>query len=89
MFYKKIVLFQFVKFSNIEEDTPSYHRRYDFFVSKFSSMCHCGDKHGKLILSKLVLMFCVFFVGYHVVASWLVCFLISNIFRCFDIAFIL
>ncbi|CAB0019882.1 unnamed protein product [Nesidiocoris tenuis] len=30
----------FVKFSNIEEDTPSYHRRYEFFVSKFSSMCH-------------------------------------------------
>ncbi|XP_071054459.1 protein EFR3 homolog cmp44E isoform X2 [Onthophagus taurus] len=32
----------FVKFANIEEDTPSYHRRYDFFVSKFSSMCHSG-----------------------------------------------
>ncbi|XP_022257635.1 protein EFR3 homolog B-like isoform X2 [Limulus polyphemus] len=30
----------FVKFANIEEDTPSYHRRYDFFVSKFSSLCH-------------------------------------------------
>ncbi|XP_073993628.1 protein EFR3 homolog stmA isoform X1 [Rhodnius prolixus] len=30
----------FVNFANIEEDTPSYHRRYDFFVSKFSSMCH-------------------------------------------------
>uniref|UniRef100_UPI00358DE06D protein EFR3 homolog B-like isoform X2 n=1 Tax=Myxine glutinosa TaxID=7769 RepID=UPI00358DE06D len=30
----------FVKFANIEEDTPCYHRRYDFFVSKFSSMCH-------------------------------------------------
>ncbi|XP_037085825.1 LOW QUALITY PROTEIN: protein EFR3 homolog cmp44E-like [Pollicipes pollicipes] len=30
----------FVKFSNIAEDTPSYHRRYDFFVSKFASMCH-------------------------------------------------
>ncbi|XP_013379018.1 protein EFR3 homolog B isoform X3 [Lingula anatina] len=30
----------FVKFANIEEDTPSYHRSYDFFVSKFSSMCH-------------------------------------------------
>ena len=29
-----------MKFANIEEDTPSYHRRYDFFVSKFSSMCH-------------------------------------------------
>ncbi|KAL9967290.1 hypothetical protein ACROYT_G025488 [Oculina patagonica] len=29
----------FVKFANIEEDTPSYHRRYDFFVSKFSAMC--------------------------------------------------
>lgn len=35
-------LFQFVKFANIEEDTPSYHRRYDFFVSKFSAMCHSG-----------------------------------------------
>lgn len=34
---------QFVKFANIEEDTPSYHRRYDFFVSKFSAMCHSGD----------------------------------------------
>ncbi|XP_050400570.1 protein EFR3 homolog B isoform X1 [Patella vulgata] len=32
----------FVKFANIEEDTPSYHRRYDFFVSKFSSMSHSG-----------------------------------------------
>ncbi|KAJ8870605.1 hypothetical protein PR048_029628 [Dryococelus australis] len=31
---------KFVKFANIEEDTPSYHRRYDFFVSKFSAMCH-------------------------------------------------
>ncbi|CAE1178789.1 unnamed protein product [Acanthosepion pharaonis] len=30
----------FVKFTNIEEDTPSYHRRYDFFVSRFSAMCH-------------------------------------------------
>lgn len=33
-------MFQFVKFANIEEDAPSYHRRYDFFISKFSSMCH-------------------------------------------------
>ena len=33
-------LFQFVKYANIEEDAPSYHRRYDFFVSKFSAMCH-------------------------------------------------
>ncbi|GJQ76302.1 putative protein EFR3 homolog [Trypoxylus dichotomus] len=33
----------FVKFANIEEDTPSYHRRYDFFVSKFSAMCHSDD----------------------------------------------
>lgn len=29
-----------MRFANIEEDTPSYHRRYDFFISKFSSMCH-------------------------------------------------
>ncbi|XP_017867538.1 PREDICTED: protein EFR3 homolog cmp44E [Drosophila arizonae] len=34
----------FVKFANINEDTPSYHRRYDFFISKFSSMCH-SDSH--------------------------------------------
>lgn len=33
----------FVKFAAIEEDTPSYHRRYDFFVSKFASMSHNGD----------------------------------------------
>lgn len=30
----------FIKFSNIDEDNPSYHRRYDFFVSKFSALCH-------------------------------------------------
>uniref|UniRef100_A0A5S6QHJ9 Uncharacterized protein n=1 Tax=Trichuris muris TaxID=70415 RepID=A0A5S6QHJ9_TRIMR len=30
----------FVNFANIEEDTPSYHRRYDFLISKFSSLCH-------------------------------------------------
>jgi hypothetical protein len=29
----------FVQFSDIEEKTPSYHRRYDFFVSRFSQMC--------------------------------------------------
>ncbi|XP_064557384.1 protein EFR3 homolog B-like, partial [Zonotrichia leucophrys gambelii] len=34
----------FVKFANIEEDTPSYHRSYDFFVSRFSEMCH--SDHG-------------------------------------------
>ena len=33
----------FERFSKIEEDTPSYHRRYDFFVSKFSSMCHSNN----------------------------------------------
>lgn len=36
--------FQFVRFANIEEDTPSYHRRYDFFISKFSSMCHSNHE---------------------------------------------
>lgn len=30
----------FTKFANIQEDTPSYHRRYDFFVSKFSALSH-------------------------------------------------
>lgn len=35
-----LLLSQFVKFANIEEDTPSYHRSYDFFVSRFSEMCH-------------------------------------------------
>ncbi|KAF7207134.1 transcript variant X1 [Nothobranchius furzeri] len=29
-----------VSLRNIEEDTPSYHRSYDFFVSRFSQMCH-------------------------------------------------
>ena len=35
---------QFVKFANIEEDTPSYHRSYDFFVSRFSEMCHSSHE---------------------------------------------
>ncbi|KAJ6647316.1 Protein EFR3 like cmp44E [Pseudolycoriella hygida] len=38
----------FVKFANIEEDTPSYHRRYDFFISKFSSMCHGNNDNIEL-----------------------------------------
>ena len=38
----------FVKFANIEEDNPSYHRRYDFFVSKFSAMCHCGKDNESI-----------------------------------------
>lgn len=33
-----------MKFANIEEDNPSYHRRYDFFISKFSAMCHNGHR---------------------------------------------
>ncbi|KNC21719.1 EFR3-like protein cmp44E, partial [Lucilia cuprina] len=39
---------QFVKFANINEDTPSYHRRYDFFISKFSSMCHGNNDNIEL-----------------------------------------
>jgi hypothetical protein len=35
----------FVKFASIDEDTPSYHRRYDFFVSKFASMAHNSDQN--------------------------------------------
>lgn len=37
-----------MKFANIEEDAPSYHRRYDFFISKFSSMCHGSDYNPEL-----------------------------------------
>uniref|UniRef100_A0AC34QGC3 EFR3-like protein n=1 Tax=Panagrolaimus sp. JU765 TaxID=591449 RepID=A0AC34QGC3_9BILA len=43
---EKLATDLFVRFSTIEEDTPSYHRQYDFFISKFSSMCHAsrGDQ---------------------------------------------
>ncbi|KAI6183672.1 hypothetical protein M3Y97_00514100 [Aphelenchoides bicaudatus] len=34
----------FVRFSRIEEQAPAYHREYDFFISKFSSMCYA--QHG-------------------------------------------
>nr|XP_043874381.1 protein EFR3 homolog B-like [Solea senegalensis]XP_043885749.1 protein EFR3 homolog B-like [Solea senegalensis] len=34
----------FVKFANIQEDNPSYHRCYHFFVSRFSDMCHFSDE---------------------------------------------
>lgn len=37
-----------MRFANIEEDTPSYHRRYDFFISKFSSMCHGSHEDVQL-----------------------------------------
>ena len=29
----------FLRFSKLEEDTPCYHRSYDFFISRFASMC--------------------------------------------------
>ncbi|KAI6216456.1 hypothetical protein M3Y99_01820800 [Aphelenchoides fujianensis] len=32
----------FVRFSTIEEKSPTYHREYDFFISKFSAMCHAN-----------------------------------------------
>lgn len=28
----------FKKFSNIEEETPSYHRTYDFFIDRFAQV---------------------------------------------------
>lgn len=50
-----LALVQFVKFANIEEDTPSYHRSYDFFVSRFSEMCH--SEHDDLdVQNKSVLL---------------------------------
>nr|CAD2171867.1 unnamed protein product [Meloidogyne enterolobii] len=39
---EKLATDLFVRFSGIEEDSPSYHRQYDFFISKFSSMCHAN-----------------------------------------------
>lgn len=40
---QSVGFFQFVRFANIEQDTPSYHTRYDFFVSKYSAMCHSNN----------------------------------------------
>eukprot|EP00096_Caligus_rogercresseyi_P008973 TRINITY_DN2958_c0_g1_i1.p1 TRINITY_DN2958_c0_g1~~TRINITY_DN2958_c0_g1_i1.p1 ORF type:complete len:787 (-),score=282.89 TRINITY_DN2958_c0_g1_i1:42-2189(-) len=37
----------FLQFSQIEEDTPSYHRTYDFFVDRFSQMCHAETWEGQ------------------------------------------
>uniref|UniRef100_A0A1I7SWP5 Importin-11 n=2 Tax=Bursaphelenchus xylophilus TaxID=6326 RepID=A0A1I7SWP5_BURXY len=43
---EKLATNLFVRFSTIEENSPSYHREYDFFISKFSAMCHAsrGDR---------------------------------------------
>ncbi|KAK9295422.1 hypothetical protein QLX08_010257 [Tetragonisca angustula] len=38
----------FVRFANIEQDTPSYHTRYDFFVSKYSAMCHSNHNDSAI-----------------------------------------
>ncbi|XP_015250192.1 PREDICTED: protein EFR3 homolog B-like [Cyprinodon variegatus] len=53
----------FVKFANIEEDTPSYHRSYDFFVSRFSEMCHSDheDPDMKIKLHSSFLCCCCVF----------------------------
>lgn len=40
--------FQFVKFAKVKEDVPAYHRRYDVFISKFSSMCQSTVEDNKL-----------------------------------------
>ncbi|KAK5973015.1 hypothetical protein GCK32_004266, partial [Trichostrongylus colubriformis] len=47
---KQLATDSFVTFSNIEESSPSYHRQYDFFISKFSQMCHAtyGEDSRKI-----------------------------------------
>uniref|UniRef100_A0A3Q2GMY5 EFR3 homolog B n=1 Tax=Cyprinodon variegatus TaxID=28743 RepID=A0A3Q2GMY5_CYPVA len=45
----------FVKFANIEEDTPSYHRSYDFFVSRFSEMCHSDHEDPDMKIKSVIL----------------------------------
>lgn len=47
---EKLATDLFVRFSTIEEDSPSYHRQYDFFISKFSSMCY--SNRGDCIKSR-------------------------------------
>lgn len=41
--FQKLATDSFVNFANIEENTPAYHREYDFFISKFASMCHANN----------------------------------------------
>ena len=47
----------FSHFSKIKEETPSYHRTYDFFIDRFSQMCHSNsegfDMHGKPIKERI------------------------------------
>jgi len=38
----------FSAFSKIKEDTPNYHRTYDFFIERFSSMCHTNHPDMQL-----------------------------------------
>eukprot|EP00047_Mylnosiga_fluctuans_P000525 m.194962 g.194962 ORF g.194962 m.194962 type:complete len:718 (-) comp10076_c0_seq22:369-2522(-) len=39
-YYQVLGTGSFVKFSKIEEPSPSYNRHYDFFVEKLSAMCY-------------------------------------------------
>ncbi|CAI5441731.1 unnamed protein product [Caenorhabditis angaria] len=43
-FFQQLATDSFVTFSNIEESSPSYHRQYDFFIDKFSQMCHANQQ---------------------------------------------
>ncbi len=38
----------FSQFSQIKEDTPNYHRSYDFFIERFSQMCHSDYPDAEL-----------------------------------------
>lgn len=42
--FQQLATDSFVTFSNIEESSPSYHRQYDFFIDKFSQMCHANPQ---------------------------------------------
>ena len=47
----------FLHFSKIKEETPVYHRTYDFFIERFSQMCHSDadglDDQGKPLRERL------------------------------------
>ncbi|XP_023335599.1 protein EFR3 homolog cmp44E [Eurytemora carolleeae] len=42
----------FLYFAQKEEDVPAYHRRYDFFISKFSQMCH-SESNDPVVTSSI------------------------------------
>ncbi len=44
---EKYFIFQFESFCEIREEAPNYQRNYEFFVDRFTELCHNNSDTNK------------------------------------------